>query len=108
MVFALGFLIAGLLTLLFLPVFWRRAVRLSTRRLEMQMPLSTREIVAERDHLRAIHATEQRRIEQHSEVLRAAHARGLGEIGRQTGEIVSLGRTVESVSAAHRHPETPR
>ena len=53
MVFALGFLLCGLLTLLFLPAFWRRAVRLSVRRVEMQMPLSMSEIVAERDQLRA-------------------------------------------------------
>ena len=64
MVFAAGFLLAGLLALLFLPALWRRALRLSRRRLEMQMPLSMDEIVAERDQLRAQFASDRRRIEQ--------------------------------------------
>ncbi|HEY8578608.1 MAG TPA: hypothetical protein VIL72_01885, partial [Beijerinckiaceae bacterium] len=69
MIFALGFLSAGLLSLLFLPAFWRRAMRLSRRRLEMQMPLSMDEIVAERDQLRAEFAAERRRLEQAHEAL---------------------------------------
>ncbi len=48
MIFALGFLCAGLLTLLFLPAFWRRAMTLSRRQIEMQIPLSMAEVVAER------------------------------------------------------------
>ena len=48
MIFALGFLLCGLLALLILPAFWRRAMRLSTRRLEMLMPLSMDEVLAQR------------------------------------------------------------
>jgi chromosome segregation ATPase len=82
MLFALGFLVAGLLTLLFLPAFWRRAMTLARRQLEMQMPLSMTEIVAERDQLRAEFAAEQRRLEQrleHAEAGRAADKIALGE-----------------------------
>ena len=64
MIFALGFFVAGLLALLFLPAVQRRAARLAARRLEMQLPLSMDEIVAERDQLRAEFAVERRRIEQ--------------------------------------------
>ncbi|MBI5012898.1 MAG: hypothetical protein HZC06_09325, partial [Methylocystis sp.] len=40
MYFALGFLVAGLFALMFLPAFWRRALRLSMRRLQMLAPMS--------------------------------------------------------------------
>src|ERR1700744_3800620 len=90
MIFALGFLVAGLLTLMFLPAFWRRAVRLSRRRLEMQMPLSMAEIVAERDQLRAEFASERRRIEQGSEAVLADRAHDMGELGRRARLIAAL------------------
>ncbi len=90
MIFALGFLFSGLLTLLFLPAFWRRAVRLSTRRIEMQMPLTMTEIVAERDQLRAEFATEHRRLERRTEELSEARARDLGELGRRSIQIAAL------------------
>ena len=83
MIFALGFLTAGLLALLFLPAFWRRAVRLSTRRLEMLMPLSIDEIDAERDFVRADAAARERRLEQKLETLNAQRAEHLAEIGRR-------------------------
>jgi len=90
MIFALGFLFAGLLTLLFLPAFWRRAMRLSTRRLEMQMPLSMAEIVAERDQLRAEFAASMRRVEQKNERLIAASAADRSELGRQAAAMVEI------------------
>lgn len=90
MLFAAGFLLAGLLTLLFLPALWRRALRLSRRRLEMQMPLSMDEIVAERDQLRAEFAGERRRIEQANEALQQARASDMAELGRRAGVIARL------------------
>ncbi len=90
MVFLLGFLVSGLLTLLFLPAFWRRASRLSARRLETQMPLSMAEIVAERDQLRAVFATEQRQLEQRLEALADRRAADLASLGRRETEIVAL------------------
>ena len=93
MYFGLGFLVSGLLSLLFLPAFWRRAVRLSKRRVEMQMPLSMTEIVAERDQLRAEHALEQRRIEQKYAAVTQARAEDLGELGRRATQIVALGES---------------
>jgi chromosome segregation ATPase len=87
MVFALGFLIAGLVALAFAPVFWARAVRLSVRRLEMQLPLSMREILADRDQVRAEAAVEQRRIELRAEALNEARAANLAELGRRGARI---------------------
>ena len=88
--FALGFLCAALLALFFLPAFWRRAARLSARRIEMQMPLTMAEITAERDQLRAEHAVRERRIEIKNEELGRARAADLGELGRRAARIVSL------------------
>ena len=90
MVFAAGFLLAGLLALLFLPALWRRALRLSRRRLEMQMPLSMDEIVAERDQLRAQFASDRRRIEQAHEALQHTRARDMVEQGRRAASIGAL------------------
>lgn len=55
LVFLLGMLVAGLIWLVLLPAFWRRAVRLTTERVERGLPLSTNEIHAEQDRLRAEH-----------------------------------------------------
>lgn len=82
MIFALGFLIASLMALAIAPAFWQRAIRLSTRRLEMQLPLSQAEILAGRDLLRAEFAVEQRRLEQKAEALNRLHAADLAELGR--------------------------
>jgi chromosome segregation ATPase len=90
MIFALGFLVAGLFALLFLPAVQRRAARLSARRLEMLLPLSMEEIVAERDQLRAEFAVERRRIEQKLEAAGEAAARHMGQIGRQSETIDDL------------------
>lgn len=98
MIFSLGFLFAGLLTLLFLPLFWKRAVRLSRRRLEMQMPLSMTEIVAERDQLRAEFAVERRRLEQNAEALTVKHAQSLSEIGRAAGAALAADEQLRAIS----------
>jgi chromosome segregation ATPase len=90
MIFALGFFVAGLLALLFLPAVQRRAARLAGRRLEMLLPLSMEEIVAERDQLRAEFAVGQRRIEQKLEAAADAQAIHMAEIGRQAAAIREL------------------
>ena len=64
MIFALGFLSAGLLALIILPAVNRRAERLAKRRYEALFPLSASELAAERDHLRAEFAVSARRLEQ--------------------------------------------
>ncbi len=79
MIFALGFLVAGLVALAFAPAFWRRANRLTRRQLEMQIPLSVQEILAERDQLRAEFAVERCRLEQRTEHLDERHAADLAK-----------------------------
>jgi chromosome segregation ATPase len=87
MIFALGFFVAGLIALAIAPAFWRRAIRLSTRRLEMQLPLSPEEILASRDLLRAEFAVEKRRLEQRAEALNLVHAADMTELGHRAAII---------------------
>ncbi len=98
MVFALGFLIAGLMALAFAPLFWARAVKLSVRRLEMQLPVSMREILADRDQVRAEAAVAQRRIEMKAEALNELHVADRAELGRQTISLVRLQEDMAGLS----------
>jgi len=82
MLVALGFALCGLLAIALLPAFWRRAMRLSARRVQMQVPLSLDEILAERDLLRAEFAIVQRRLEQRLETLVARQAQDMSALGR--------------------------
>jgi hypothetical protein len=98
MVFALGFLVASLMALAIAPAFWRRAIRLSTRRLEMQLPLSPEEILAGRDLLRAEFAVEQRRLEQKAEALNLVHAADMAELGHRAAIIDAQDADLLSIS----------
>jgi chromosome segregation ATPase len=97
MIFALGFLCAGLLTLLFLPAFWRRAMTLSRRQIEMQIPLSMAEVVAERDQLRAEFAAEQRKLEQRLDALNETRARERVELGERGIRAAKLTEELKSL-----------
>lgn len=70
--FALGFLSAVFLAALVAPAFWRRAVMLTRRRIEASVPLTTDEIRAEHDGLRAQHAIQVSKLEME---LKAANER---------------------------------
>ena len=83
MIFMLGFLVMGLLGLFFLPAYWRRAVRLSMRQLQTQIPLSMDEIAAGRDALRAESAAKIRLVEIKSERAGESQARDRVELGRR-------------------------
>ena len=81
--FALGFLTAGLLALMVMPAIWRRAVRLTRRRLEASTPLSRAELLADRDRLAASFAMSTRRLEMIASELRRKSADHMAEAGRQ-------------------------
>jgi chromosome segregation ATPase len=102
MIFALGVLVASLLFLFLLPVLSRRAVRLATRRLQMLVPLSMTEIMAERDQIRAEHATAARRLEQKLETLTRHKAEMMSQNGRQATRNLQL---EQELAAAHRKIE---
>ena len=105
MIFALGFLVAGILALLVLPLFWRRALRLSRRRVEMQMPLSISEVLADRDRLRAEFAVERCRLEQSIGDLSAKRAEALARESRGETAARALGAKLIEAETAFRASE---
>jgi chromosome segregation ATPase len=87
MYFVAGLLVAGLVMMLILPAFWRRALRLSERRARLQTPLSVNEAIAERDQLRAEHAVSRRRLERRVEALEEALAEQRAALGREVRRV---------------------
>lgn len=104
---ALGFLIASLLALMLAPPLWKRAVRLTTRKVEATMPMSVSDIQADKDQLRAEFAIELRRVEVARDKARDKAARELVEANKRRVEIAEIkaefdtvkGRLQEKVNA---------
>jgi chromosome segregation ATPase len=90
MYFAIGFLLAALLSLPFLGMAHRRAVRLTTRDLDSQLPLAVNELRAEKDLLRSEFAVETTRLAGTLDDVKAKAAAHRAEIGRQGGTVASL------------------
>jgi chromosome segregation ATPase len=90
MIFALGFLAATLIALLFIPAINARADRLARRRAEALFPLSISELTAEKDHLRAEFAVQQRRVERKAEEALGVKHQSLEELGRRAVRIAAL------------------
>jgi chromosome segregation ATPase len=91
-----GALLATLIGLLMLPAIWRRAVRLTTKRLVGRLPVSVSEIVAAQDRLRAEHATTLRIVERRAEQAAAEAAREKVEAGRaRSAELASAAEIAE-------------
>lgn len=88
--FVLGFLCAGFLALLVAPAVWRRAVALTSRRIEGSAPLTRAEIAAEKDQVRAAFAMEARRLEMTAEALQ----------DKAAGQAVEIGRLGQQLAAA--------
>ena len=90
MYFGIGFLVAALLGLLFVPLVHNRAVRLTMKRLEASTPLSIAEIRADKDQLRAEFAMTTRRLEMSVDKLKAKTTSQLAELGKKTDAINQL------------------
>lgn len=86
----LGFLVATLLALLILPAVWRRAVRLTTKRIEGAIPVSMAEIQADKDQLRAEFAMSARRLERDADLLRERTVAQFEQLSRQGAELFAL------------------
>lgn len=86
MYFVLGFLGAGLLALMIMPSIWRRAVRLTKKRIEAATPMTMSEFRADKDQLRAEFALSTRRLEMNVEALRKRLADQLSEVNRKKSE----------------------
>ncbi|WP_424983753.1 hypothetical protein [Maritalea sp. S77] len=77
---ALGFLCASILALLIMPSVWRRAVRLTKRRIAAATPVTLTEFKAEKDQLRAKYALDMRKLELQLDDLRHKRATHLNEL----------------------------
>ena len=100
MYFGIGFLVAALLALLFVPLVHNRAVRLTMRRLEAATPLSIAEIRADKDQLRAEFAMSTRRLELSVETMKAKTTNQLAELGKKTDAINHLKKELGEKTAA--------
>jgi DNA repair exonuclease SbcCD ATPase subunit len=94
--FALGFFLATLLALAVLPAFWRRAYRLTRREIEATLPLSPREIAAERDQLRAKFAVERYQLEQQIADIRNKRFDDMKVTGQKAITIAERDDTIQS------------
>src|SRR3569623_2044959 len=83
MYFALGLLAAGLLALAIMPAVWRRAVRLTKKRIEAATPITMAE-------LRAEFALSTRRLEMNVEALRRRLSDQLRDINRKRTEVGAI------------------
>lgn len=90
MYFALGVLAAGLLGLAIMPAVWRRAVRLTKKRIEAATPITMAEFRADKDQLRAEFALSTRRLEMNVEALRRRLSDQLRDINRKKTEAGSF------------------
>ena len=90
MYFALGLLAAGLLALAIMPAVWRRAVRLTKKRIEAATPITMSEFRADKDQLRAEFALSTRRLEMNVEALRRRLSDQLRDINRKRTEVGSI------------------
>src|SRR6478735_10125931 len=87
MYFVLGLLVAGLLALIILPAVWRRAVRLTKKRIEAATPMTMAEFRADKDQLRAEFALATRRLEMNVEALRRRLPHQVRDINRKKSEM---------------------
>jgi chromosome segregation ATPase len=87
MYFALGLLSASLLALMIVPAVWKRAVRLTKKRIEAATPITMAEFRADKDQLRAEFALSTRRLEMNVEALRRRLADQLRDINRKKSEL---------------------
>ncbi|SEQ12209.1 hypothetical protein SAMN05428969_2073 [Devosia sp. YR412] len=90
MYFALGLLVAGLVSLIILPAVWKRAVRLTKRRIEAATPITMAEFRADKDQLRAEFALSTRRLEMNVETLRKRLAEQLGDVNQKRSDLGAL------------------
>lgn len=104
--FALGFLAAGILALLVMTAVWRRAVRLTTRRVLDAVPTEVETVRAETDFLRARHARDGRRFELALADLRRRNAEERLRVDRGLVEVDRLGEALASERTARSTAET--
>src|SRR5918994_6235117 len=97
MYMSIGFLVAGLIGLVIVPLVHGRAVRLTKRRLEAAIPQGLEEIHADKDLLRAEFAMSTRRFEMMIEELRNKKANQLVQLGEKSDVINRLNLELNTI-----------
>ena len=105
MYFVLGLLVSGLVALIVMPAVWRRAVRLTKKRIEAATPMTMAEFRADKDQLRAEFALSTRRLEMNVEALRRRLSEQLRDINRKRNEVGAIKGERESQLAQIRELE---
>lgn len=100
--FVLGVLLASLVALIIMPAVWKRAVRLTKRRIEAATPITMAEFRADKDQLRAEFALQTRKLEMAVETLRARLAEQLADASQQ-GVDIGLLNAERAQHQAHVH-----
>src|SRR5476651_1218018 len=90
MFFALGALAAALVMLMIMPAVWRRAVRLTKKRIEAATPITMSEFRADKDQLRAEFALSTRRLEMNVEQLRKRLSEQVNDFSRKKNDFAQL------------------
>lgn len=108
MLVALGFFVAALIGFVLAPFYRRRAARLATDALKATMPLTSAEIVADKDRLRAQYAMLTHRLERQLEAVTHSAARQLVEINRRDAGISSLEGEVSKLQGSIEEHENAR
>jgi chromosome segregation ATPase len=106
MYLAIGFLIACLFWIAFVPIIHNRAVRLTVRRLDQTGPQSLAEVKADKDHLRAEHAVAVSRLETQLLRLQTESTTQRAELGRKSQAIEALKSSLDDHGNRIREFET--
>jgi chromosome segregation ATPase len=105
MYFVLGALASALLALVVLPAVWRRAVRLTKRRIEAATPMTMSEFRADKDQLRAEFALSTRRLEMTIEQLRTRLAEQQAEMAARRDDLAAIATERQTHAAVLREFE---
>lgn len=108
MLVALGFFAAALIGFLLAPFYRRRAQRLATGALKATMPLTSQEIAADKDRLRAQFALTIHRLERKMEEATHAAAKQMVEINRRDAGISALEGEVQRLRTSLEEHENAR
>lgn len=108
MLVALGFFTAGLIGFLLAPLYGRRSARIATDTLRATMPLSSAEIAADKDRLRATYALTIHKLEQKLEKAGYSAARQRVELNRRDAAISELEGEAERLRALLEEHENAR
>ncbi len=108
MLVALGFFTAGLIGFLLAPLYGRRSARIAADTMRATMPLSSTEIAADKDRLRANYALTIHKLEQKVEKAAYSAARQRVELNRRDAGISELEQDVERLRSQLEEHENAR